>query len=80
MNRSRNKITKISILLILMLSMAGSLYAQDVDISKEVVIQISYWNLQEGALLYRAIHLKDQMDTWVFSSSNLKSISLTART
>ena len=49
----------------------------DVDISKEVVIQISYWNLQEGALLYRAIHLKDQMDTWVFSSSNLKSISLT---
>jgi len=49
----------------------------DVDISKEVIIQIAYWNLQEGTLLYAAIILKDQMGTLVFSSSNHKSISLT---
>ena len=49
----------------------------DVDITKEVVIQVSYWNLQEGVLLYRAILLKDQMDTLIFASSNHKSISLT---
>ncbi len=49
----------------------------DVDISKDVTIQISYWNLHEGALLYRAIIFKDQMDTLIFSSSNHKSISLT---
>ena len=35
MNRPRNKIIKISVLLILMLSMTGSLYAQDVDRSKD---------------------------------------------
>ncbi|MBI4283925.1 MAG: ABC transporter ATP-binding protein [Chloroflexi bacterium] len=49
----------------------------DVDIAKEVVIQIAYWNLQEGAQLYRAIILKDQMDTMVFASSNHRSVSLT---
>jgi len=49
----------------------------DVDISKEVLIEISYWNLQEGALLYPAIWLLDQMGTFVLSSSNAKSISLT---
>ncbi len=49
----------------------------DVGISKEVSIQILYWNLREGALPFPAIHLKDQMDTLVFASSNHKSISLT---
>jgi len=49
----------------------------DVDISKEVLIQITYWNLREGVLLYPAIWLRDQMGTVVLSSSNAKSISLT---
>ncbi len=50
----------------------------DVDISKEILIQISYWNLQEGALLYPAIWLRDQTGTFVLASTNHKSISLTA--
>ncbi len=49
----------------------------EVDISKETLIQISYWNLQDGALLYPAVTLKDQMGTSVFATSNFKSISLT---
>jgi len=49
----------------------------DVDISKEVLIQITYWNLREGALLYPAIWLRDKMGTFVLASSNHKSISLT---
>lgn len=52
-------------------------HTKDVDISKEVLIQITYWNLHEGALLYSTIILKDQMGTLVFASSNHKSISLT---
>ncbi|HEX8136011.1 MAG TPA: ABC transporter ATP-binding protein [Pyrinomonadaceae bacterium] len=49
----------------------------DVDISKETLIQLIYWNLQDGALLYPAIWLRDQMGTYVLSSSNHKSVSLT---
>ncbi len=49
----------------------------DVDISKEVTIQISYWNLREGALLYRAIILMDKLNTLVLSSNNHRSASLT---
>ena len=49
----------------------------DVDISKEVLIQIEYWNLQEGALLYACIWLRDHIGTPVFASANHKSISLT---
>lgn len=49
----------------------------DVDISKEIRIQIRYQNLQPGVLLYTGIILKDQMGTLVFSSTNHKSISLT---
>ena len=48
----------------------------DVDISKEVRIQIRYQNLQPGTLLYTAIILKDQMGTIAFASSSHKSISL----
>ena len=48
-----------------------------VDISKEVLIQITYWNLREGALLYPAIWLRDNMGTFVLASSNHKSVSLT---
>jgi len=51
--------------------------AADVDISKEVLIQIEYWNLREGNLLYPAIWLRDQIGTFVLSSNNNKSVSLT---
>jgi lipopolysaccharide transport system ATP-binding protein len=48
----------------------------DVDISKEVHIQIYFWNLREGAMLYPALFLKDYMGTIIFASSNAKSVSL----
>jgi len=49
----------------------------DVDMSKEVLIQITYWSLREGELLYPAIWLRDQIGTAVLSSGNAKSMSLT---
>ncbi|MBI1883215.1 MAG: ABC transporter ATP-binding protein [Chlamydiae bacterium] len=49
----------------------------DVDISKEVRIEISYWNLQENAKLYTSIWLRDQVGTVVLASGSHKSISLT---
>ena len=51
--------------------------AADVDIAKEVSIQISYWSLREAARLYPAIWLRDGMGTEVLSSSNHKSVSFT---
>jgi lipopolysaccharide transport system ATP-binding protein len=49
----------------------------DVDISKEVLIEISYWNLRDGLKIYPAIWLRDHMGTLVLSSTNANSISLT---
>jgi lipopolysaccharide transport system ATP-binding protein len=49
----------------------------DVDISKDVVIQISYWNLVEGQQLYTALWFKDPNGTFILSTSNVKALSLT---
>src|SRR5262249_9572057 len=49
----------------------------EVDISKEVLVEITYRNLKDGTRLYAAFWLKDQFGTIVFSSGNQKSISLT---
>jgi lipopolysaccharide transport system ATP-binding protein len=49
----------------------------DVDISKEVMIQITYQNLKEGSPLYSAIWLKDQVGTFVLSSGNAHGMTLT---
>lgn len=49
----------------------------DVDISKEVLIQITYLNLQEDMLLYSAIWLRDKMGVDVLSSGNATSVCLT---
>jgi lipopolysaccharide transport system ATP-binding protein len=48
-----------------------------VDISKDIDIQIEYWNFREDIQLHQAIWLRDQTGTLVLSSSNHKSISLT---
>lgn len=48
----------------------------DVDISKEVEVEITYWNLQEGALLHTGIWLRDHLGAFVLASSNHKSIAL----
>jgi lipopolysaccharide transport system ATP-binding protein len=49
----------------------------DIDISKEVLVQITYQNLEEGTPLYAGLWLKDQMGTFVLSSANLHSMNLT---
>jgi len=49
----------------------------DVDISKDVFVQIAYWNLLEGAKLFAEIILKDQQNTYIFASSNHEYVSLT---
>ena len=47
-----------------------------VDISKEIVIEITYWNFKQGARLYTCLHLCDQSGTPILSSSNHKSVPL----
>ena len=49
----------------------------DVDISKDISIQISYWNLVPDQQLYTALWLKDSNGTFVLATSNVKAISST---
>lgn len=48
----------------------------DVDIAKDVRVELTYWNLKHGEMLYSAIWLRDHMGTVVLSSTNHPSISL----
>jgi len=47
----------------------------NIDISKEAIIEIAYQNLKEGCLLYAAIIITDRVGTVVFTSASHKSIS-----
>lgn len=47
----------------------------DVDISKEILVEITYESLQEGAPLYAGIWLKNNLGTFVLSSGNAPSMS-----
>jgi lipopolysaccharide transport system ATP-binding protein len=49
----------------------------EVDIAKEVRVELSYLNLVEGSRMYAAIHLQDHRGTIVFSTNNHRSVSLT---
>ena len=49
----------------------------DVDIAKEIGIQISYWNLIPDQQLYTALWLKDSNGTFVLATSNVRAISST---
>lgn len=49
----------------------------DVSISKEVLIQITYWNLKEGLRVYPGINLRNHMGVFVLGSFNGRSFSLT---
>jgi lipopolysaccharide transport system ATP-binding protein len=69
-----NETVRLHAVRILQEGIAGAL--SDVDISKEVIIQISYWNLKEGAVIYPAIWLRDKNGTEVLASSHHKFISL----
>ena len=48
-----------------------------VDVSKEVLIEISYWNREENSSLYTGIVLLDKMETPVLQSTNSPILSLT---
>jgi lipopolysaccharide transport system ATP-binding protein len=48
----------------------------DVFIDEEIVIEIDYWNLQEGAVLYTAINLRDKVNSIIFDSANWPSANL----
>lgn len=49
----------------------------DIDISKDIQIEITYWNLNKDIELYSFIWLRSGMGVDVLSSSNFNSISLT---
>jgi len=48
----------------------------DVDIQKDVEVQIEFWNLKPGADVSSSIHLLDQMGVGVLASVNWSSASL----
>ena len=43
------------------------------DISKDIVLQMRWWNLKEGAKIYSALHLKDHQGITVLAASNMPS-------
>lgn len=47
------------------------------DIQKEVLIELSYWNLKEGARLFTSIHLLNSQGITVLTTFNAPSASLT---
>jgi len=49
----------------------------DVVISKEINIELQYWNLVEGSRIFTVLHLFDIKDTFIFSTANIKYVSLT---
>ncbi len=49
----------------------------DIEIAKEIRVQIKYWALIPGKQFYVALSLKDANGTFVLASSNVKTISST---
>jgi lipopolysaccharide transport system ATP-binding protein len=49
----------------------------DVDIAKNIGIQISYWNLVPDQQLFTSLWLKDSNGTFVLATSNVRAISST---
>jgi len=70
-----NEVVRLCSVRILQDGIAGS--TADVDIAKEVRIEITYRCLRSGEMLYTALWLKDNIGTPILSSSNSPSISLT---
>jgi lipopolysaccharide transport system ATP-binding protein len=48
----------------------------DLDIQKDILIEIEYWCVKEGAQIVTAFHLEDQMGTRVLASSAMPSANL----
>jgi lipopolysaccharide transport system ATP-binding protein len=49
----------------------------DIDIAKDVIIEISYWVLRPGEVVYAALWLRDHFGTCVLSTVHTRGISLT---
>ncbi|MEI8245088.1 MAG: ABC transporter ATP-binding protein [Lentisphaerota bacterium] len=50
--------------------------AAEVDIAKDIIIQLEYWNLKDGLCLYPAIWLRDPLGAPLLSSGNAPSMSI----
>ncbi len=48
----------------------------EIDIAKDLIIQIEYWCLKEGLCLYPAIWLRDQLGAPLLASGNAHSMSI----
>lgn len=48
----------------------------DVDISKEIAIQVEYWNLRPGSRMNVGLHLVDKLGVDVLQSTNMHSANL----
>jgi len=48
----------------------------EVDIQKDVYIEIEFWNFKPGALIHTSIHLLDKMGYGVLASANMHSANL----
>jgi lipopolysaccharide transport system ATP-binding protein len=70
-----NELGRLHAVRILQEGIAGP--TSDVDISKDILVQIQYWCQTGGTQLYPAIWLKDNLGTFVLASHNARSISLT---
>jgi lipopolysaccharide transport system ATP-binding protein len=47
-----------------------------VMIDSEITIEIDYWNLKDGAILFSNLHLRDKINAFVLASANMPSASL----
>ncbi len=74
-NAPGNEIARLQSVKILQDGIEGS--TADVDIAKEVIIEIKYLNLQEGAQLCIGLWLDDGLGMPVLSTDNAKYVSLT---
>jgi lipopolysaccharide transport system ATP-binding protein len=50
---------------------------QDMDIARDIYIEIAYWVLRAGEVIYPALWLKTHMGTWVLASQHHRGVSLT---
>ena len=48
----------------------------DVEIDKDVSVEVDFWNLEDGASLYASVHLIDRTGVTIFAANNAPSASL----
>jgi len=55
---------------------SGEMTTADVDIQKEIHVQVEFWNRRPGARITTSIHLLDKLGVGVLSSTNMHSANL----